>query len=440
MDPRSPTSRLLVGLAVTLLAVSLFSWYALQQIDGLRRLQTQTIDRNRKDSLQLLRIQNNLHNLGLSMRDIIEGAAPYPVSAWKAEFDRTRIDLADALRIEKELGPTSRTPEQQVFLEDAIRDFWAAAEGMFRLSEEGQEAQARDAVRNVLQPRHASIATTTARFLVMNNEAEQQATEAIQAIYASVERNIYYFLVAVVLAICGTTAYLILQNRRIFASLEQLSHQRQVLARKIITVQEDLFRAIARELHDEFGQVLTAVGALLERARKKQEQSPEELARRLREMQEVVQGALEGVRGLSQRLHPNVLDDYGLEGAIEWYVKTIREQSGVTVTYEKDGGGVPYVPPEVAIHVYRIVQESLSNVIRHAKAEAAWVRLGRHDDTLRLEVEDHGVGLPDKSIRSDGLGLVAMQERAELVRGKLSVERLRRGGTRIRLEVPLGIS
>jgi hypothetical protein len=95
----SPTGRLLAGLAVTLAAVGIFSINALHQIRGLEDLQTRTVDRNRKDSLQLLRIQNDLNGLGHAMRDMLDGDEPYPLAAWKPQFDRTRADLADALSL-----------------------------------------------------------------------------------------------------------------------------------------------------------------------------------------------------------------------------------------------------------------------------------------------------------------------------------------------------
>jgi signal transduction histidine kinase len=436
MTPQSPTRGLLIGLAVTLLAVALFSIHALNQMDGLRQLQTDTIDRNRRDSLQLLRIQNALHNLALSMRDMTEGSAPYPIAAYQAEFGRIRFDLDDALRTERALAPASRTPEQQTFLQSSLDQFWEAAERMFGLAEAAKEDEARRQIREVMQQRHASITTTVARFLVMNNEAEQEATAEIQQIYANVERNIYYFLAAAVAAICATSAYLILQNRRIFQSLHQLSEQRQVLARRLISVQEDLFQSISRELHDEFGQVLTAVGALLARTQRREGEAAG-VSKDLREVQGIVQDALESVRSISQRLHPNVLDDYGLEGAAEWYVQQIRDQTGLAVSYEKEGEGITPVPTEVAIHVYRILQESLNNVVRHAQSPVAWVRLRRSANRLELEVEDRGVGLPDEPVRKEGLGLVAMRERAELIHGRLTLSRPPDGGTLIRLDAPV---
>ena len=120
----SPTSRLLAGLAATLLAVGVFSLYTLRQIEGLRSLQTNTIERNRKDSLQLLRIQNDLNSLGLAIRDIIEGEQEYPLTAFRNEFDRIRYDLNDAIKVEQTLA--NRPAEQNRFLEQSLRQFWTA--------------------------------------------------------------------------------------------------------------------------------------------------------------------------------------------------------------------------------------------------------------------------------------------------------------------------
>src|SRR3984893_18818512 len=120
----SPTSRLMTGLAVTLAVVGVFSWYALHQIAGLQDLQTQLIDRNRRDSLQLLRIQNNLHSLGLAMRDMVNGDEPYGLQAYRGQFTRISADLEDALRLEKGLAPVERSPERQAYFSDYLAQFW----------------------------------------------------------------------------------------------------------------------------------------------------------------------------------------------------------------------------------------------------------------------------------------------------------------------------
>src|SRR5580693_73461 len=227
----SPTGRLLAGLAVTLAAVGIFSINALHQIRGLEDLQTRTVDRNRKDSLQLLRIQNDLNGLGHAMRDMLDGDEPYPLAAWKPQFDRTRADLADALRLEAELAPVERDPNPQRSLAASLTQFRTSADRMFEVATAGREGAARDLIRTSLQAQEAALSAAVARLLVQNNETEQQAASRIQGIYQGVERNVYLFRAAMLVAIALTTLYLIYSNRRLFQHLAAISEHRSDLAR-----------------------------------------------------------------------------------------------------------------------------------------------------------------------------------------------------------------
>jgi hypothetical protein len=109
---RSPTLGLLLGLIITFAAVVAYSAYITFQVAGLRKLQAELIDRNRKGSLQLLRIQNDLNLLAVAMRDMLDNDEPYPLTAWAAQFQRIRTDLDDAMRLEAKLAPTTRTAER----------------------------------------------------------------------------------------------------------------------------------------------------------------------------------------------------------------------------------------------------------------------------------------------------------------------------------------
>ena len=128
---------------------------------------------------------------------------------------------------------------------------------------------------------------------------------------------------------------LIRANRIVFREMEQLSEQRSGLARKLITMQEEMFRSISRELHDEFGQMLTAVGAMLSRARR--QHCPPALTGDLDEIRAIAQEALDKTRSLTQTLHPSILDDGGLEEAIDWYLSVFEKQTGIHVALEKSG-------------------------------------------------------------------------------------------------------
>jgi signal transduction histidine kinase len=430
---RSPTPGLFLGLIITLAAVVAYSWYITLQISGLRALQNDLAGRNRKDSLQLLRIQNDLNSIGLGMRDMLDNDEPYPLTAWSAQFQRIRADLDDALRLEEQVSVTHRTPEQRQFLGTSLAQFWDAVDRMFALARDGKADEARGQIRLSLQARQAALSTAVARLLVQNNEREEQAAQRIGEIYDRVQRQVYVFLAATLTAILLTSLYLIRSNRRLFAQLATLSEHRSELAQKLIATQESTLRYISRELHDEFGQILTAIGSMLSRAG---HHAPEgsSLRSELREVCEIAQNTLDNVRTLSQALHPVMLDESGLESTLDWYIPTVERQTGVSISYEKSGTPFP-VDGGVGIHIYRVVQEALNNVTRHSGAREAWVRLRFLPQLLEVEVEDHGTGFVSQQTKQ-GIGLVAMRERAELVGGSIEFSEPAQGGTRVRLAVP----
>lgn len=435
---RSPTTPLYIGLVITLLAVVGYSWYVTGRIASLRVLQRDLIDRNRRDSLQLLRIQNELNSIGMSMRDMLEGnadasGAQYSMAAWRPQFERMRVDLEDAFYREQDFAPVARTPEQQQYLLSSLTQFWEELDHSFSLAQSGKEKDAREEIRGSLQGRLAALGNAVARQLVENNESEEHAAAQVTEIYDRVERQAYIFLIGTLIAIVLTSLYLIRSNRLLFNQLATLSAQRSELAQTLISTQESTLRHISRELHDEFGQILTAMGAMLGRARNLAPENSQ-MRKDLLEVREIAQGALDKVRSLSQALHPVMLDEAGLEPTIEWYLPVVERQSGIAISYKKSGDSFP-VSAGSAVHIYRVLQEALNNTARHSGAKRAWVRLHYSAERLEMEIEDRGKGFTATRTRK-GLGLVAMRERAELLGGKLSFENPPSGGTIVRLQVP----
>jgi signal transduction histidine kinase len=399
----------------------------------LRKLQAELIDRNRKDSLQLLRIQNDLNLLAVAMRDMIDNDEPYPLTAWSAQFQRIRTDLDDSMHLEATLAPAGRTLEQSASLSSSLTQFWDAVGRVFALAGEGKEKDARAQIQLSLQARQAALSTAVARLLVQNSENEEQAAQRIVEIYDRVQREVFVFLAATLAAILLTGFSMIRWNRRLFARMAELSERRSELAQKLIATQESTLRYISRELHDEFGQILTAMGSMLGRAGA---HAPEgsSLRNDLQEVRQVAQDTLDRVRSLSQALHPVMLDEVGLEATLDWYIPTVERQTGIAISYEKQG--VPFaVDGSAAVQVYRVLQEALNNVARHSGGKQAWVRLRFLPATLELEVEDHGAGFSERPAKQ-GIGLVAMRERSELMGGRIVFSTPAAGGTLLHLTVP----
>jgi signal transduction histidine kinase len=428
---RSPTFRLLAGFIFILTTVGIYSAYTVSQIRNLRRLQLGTIDRNRADSFLLLRIQGDLNSLALAMRDILDANEPYPLQAWEPQFARIRKDLADAVRHEAEYSPGNRTQQQTRYLEQSLRQFWDAAERIFVLAHQGQPQEARSQIQLSLQARQAALGNAVARLLVQNNISQKNAAEQTQQLYSGVEQNVYIFVSAMLFLIVLTAFYLLHDNRRLFAQLNETSDRRRELARQLISLQENLFRSISRELHDDFGQILTAVGVMLQRLGRRAGSS---LIGELTEIQETVQTTLEKVRLLSHALHPVALDEAGIESALDAYLPRFERQTGIQTRYEKTGCAKE-LDRDKSIHLYRVMQEALNNVSRHSRSLSAVVRVHYSDQSVVLEVEDRGVGFQRNG--KSGIGLISMRERAELVGGRIEFCCSEAGGALVRMTVPL---
>ena len=179
---RSPTAGLFLGLIITIAAVVAYSWYTTQQIAGLRALQNNIADRNRKDSLQLLRIQNDLNSLALAMRDMLDNDEPYPLTAWAAQFQRIRSDLDDAVARGGRTGPGPSHARAAAIPGPVARAVLGCASiACSPLAQDGKQDEARTQIRLSLQARQAALSTAVARLLVQNNESEEQADLQIAA-------------------------------------------------------------------------------------------------------------------------------------------------------------------------------------------------------------------------------------------------------------------
>ena len=428
----SPTGRLLVGVLFTLLVICAYAGYSLHSVRRVRQVQTDIIDQNRKGSLQLIRIQSDLNALALAMRDMLDSLDGYPLGAWMGQLDRIRDNLDDAIRRESQLAGLRRDPQQTAYLLSSFSQFWTGVEAMNKLAQRGEEKAARELVRQSLLPRQESLSALTARLLVMNNEAEERAAAEIRGIYNGIENNAYLFLVLSLASVLGVGFATIRSNRVLFDRVSELSDQRRELAQELISTQESTFRSVSRDLHDEFGQILTAVGAMLKRAGRL---APSEFQEQVREANEVVQESLEKIRGLSQSLQPVILDEQGLAAAVQWYVSVFERQTGIAVAYQGPEVGSPEMASAAAIHVFRILQEAMNNIARHARVDQARVSLAITASVLRLEVIDGGGGIPESY--KAGIGLAGMRERAALIGGSLEIGNANPNGTRVVLTAPI---
>jgi signal transduction histidine kinase len=604
----SPSTRLWVGLFITLAIIGAFSSYTIYEIRWLEDFQANVVQKNRLASIQLQRLQENTFFLAISLRDMTLPESRYPIGYWRGEYTRVHEDMSQALELEAQYAATTPAGnEKRAQLRHVLEDFWEAADQAFTLADQGHEDTARYLIRSQLENKREIMSRLIQNLLTLNDQAQAEAGARITEVYGKVKRDILLVIGVLFLVALGTGLYTLQANRKTFERLHDLAEKLQVqneqlaalyeaisavsqeqeprkvlqdgceqlsralgtervaffkyqqdgpqftlaagcgappegsehaalssgllamagtlksgrpatlateggsnpagadgalaiplamgsslfgifvLARerglpppgedeillaskiveatlgplknaqlleqlkaqseqlrklswKLIEVQEETLRQVARDLHDEFGQILTAIGTMLGRAGAKGLEKDSLFVQEVEHVKKIVEDTLQTVRDGSQIFRPAILDDFGLEQTLEWFALQFTRQTGIDVHFE--GRMVDeFFPAEDAIHVYRIVQEALSNVARHSNCDEAWVTLEKNGGELNLEIRDHGAGFDPRAemdrASGEGVGLMGMRERAEHLKGTLSIDAAPGKGTTVRVRIPL---
>jgi two-component system, NarL family, sensor histidine kinase UhpB len=214
------------------------------------------------------------------------------------------------------------------------------------------------------------------------------------------------------------------------AMIDRLETERRESGRRMLSVQEEERVRLARELHDEIGQSITGLMLEVDHAAR---QAPEDVARELRDVQEAARGLSEEIRTIVRRLRPEALDELGLQSSLVALSQRMGQQARLHVR-RRLGPALPELDSDVALVIYRVAQESLTNVVRHADATEVELALEPSDEGVRLRVTDDGKGI---GASRPGNGMQGMLERALLVGARVEFLAAPAGGTEVRLDVPL---
>jgi signal transduction histidine kinase len=238
----------------------------------------------------------------------------------------------------------------------------------------------------------------------------------------------------------GKEVGVMIQNARLFEQVVLGRERLQILSQQLIEVQENERRHIARELHDEIGQALTALKVNLQTLGKLQ--TPEELGPHILESISIVDRTIQQVRNLSLDLRPSLLDDLGIVAALRWYIDRQAQRAGFEAQFLASPPELR-LSPDLETTCFRVVQEALTNVVRHAQAQKVRIELRKKTDVLFLTVLDDGIGFDIREVGQrfagdSSLGLLGMRERVQLVGGTIEISSHREWGTEIQVVFPIG--
>jgi len=395
---------------------------------------------------QLSTIRSNVLMGSVYVRDALVEPNPATAADYRRRLNGTYRDIDEGLQ---RYVPVVDSPEERRHVAELYGELEGLRATMQNLVADGRSRSPEEAaalLRSRLVPRRALVMRMSENVQALNRIAFMQQQSALAEVYGFTQRRVWQILVVALAASFGIAVVAIVYAGGLERRIRQ-QRGREVrstrdlhrLSAKLIRAQEEERRTIARELHDEVGQVLMTIKVELAVAEREIAATggPPRVLQRVRS---IADSAVHTVRDLSHLLHPALLDDLGLPDAVDWYVREFSRRHGVQIELVAEGLD-ERLPAEIETAAYRIIQEALTNVGKHAGSATCRVSLSRLERVLLIAVEDDGIGfdpsLPESSRTRRGLGLIGLRERASHLRGRVQLCSAPGQGTRLTVELPV---
>ena len=389
-------------------------------------------------------IRGNVLEASINVRDALIDADPI---ARELYLDEIRV-LREAIqeRVATYLRDVASAEERGEWdkLLAKLDEYWASRESVFADDLPTSTTRAATMLRRTVRPIRQDVLMVLDNLTDLQEASRRQHEAEVTLLYAQARQRFIWIVAGVLLLGIGA-AWLAarhlaglegeIQRQRLAETHNR--HDLERLSARLVDAQEAERRSLARELHDEVGQALTAIKMSVGVALRMPGTPPRARAA-LEEASGVTESTLQGVRDLSQLLHPSMLDDFGLPETLAAYLRNFSKRTGIRAYFALDGID-ERLPPDVEVCIYRIVQEALTNVARHSGALTCEVSLRRSGDHVHLVIEDSGRGMTLTSDALDarrGLGLMGMRERAQALDGRFVLENRPEGGTRVVVTLP----
>ena len=434
---------LLVGYA-GIFAVWVISAYALtQRMSAADDLAADVRTRFLRNDESLSAMRANVLLSSVYLRDALVETSPAKRAWYPEEIRRLRAQIDGTLATYEPLTSGSGERRNLARLQDELQRYWDSTLPVIAGTDLQTSLQARTTLIEAVIPKRQSIIEISDRIHELNQMAFQEAQREVSALRRGVRRRVWETSViavslGLIVAFLATRHAGRLEARLALQRKEEELHQHELerLSSKLMQAQEDERRRIARELHDEIGQALSAIKLELAVVEK---QGLSRATTSLAEARTITERALQQVRDMSQLLHPSMLDDLGLPEATTWHLNGFSRRTGINtgLTVENVAGRMPSA---VEICIYRVIQEAVTNVARHAQATTCHVEIRGVAGAVRVTVEDNGRGFNAQAPASAdrrGLGLISVRERVATLGGTLHVDSRTGEGTRLTVELPL---
>jgi signal transduction histidine kinase len=435
-----PILTLAFGVLMALIAISAG---ALHNRMGKVYSEVATIQQRERSNRNLLnQVRSELYQTAILVRDYLLEPSAEAAANEREALNRLRLSLQSNVAQLEQAIRADKTGED-VGLRDAILQYWASMDPIFDWTPEQKAAQGRAFLRRSVVPHRDAVVAAAERVGNLNArqtlDRQQQILHTQEDLKADLRRitglGLLVGLIVATFSVLRTRALEAAAARHL-AAIEKHSAELRGLSQKLSRAQEEERRNLSRELHDQVGQMLTALSMELGNVEELGRGAGDDFARHVTEAMKLNQETLRTVRNISSGLRPSVLDELGLAPALQWQAREFTRRSGVPVELKLDGD-LEGLPDEHRTCVYRVVQEALTNAARHARARSIRVTLHGGGNALSLSVEDDGAGFDVQQARGRGLGLLNIEERVRELGGRVQFMSAPSRGTLLRCEMPL---
>jgi signal transduction histidine kinase len=389
---------------------------------------------------KLRRLRSDVNMSGIFVRDYLLDVAREHAPDYRdrlAEFRRTNVATVAELRVIDAVHA-----ERIDKLESQLDEYWQTFEPLFDWTAAEKIFRSAAFLRKEVVPRREAILAIAQEIEELNNAnlgAQRAEVTNRQAAFAAELYRLLWqtILLGIAVALVAVHRLRTLERRseEQRAIAEEAENQMRQLSQRLVATQEDERRNLSRELHDHVAQVLTALRMELGRIERTRPADDDRVGAAVVECRRLVDQMVRTVRDLALGLRPSMLDDFGLQPALEWHVRDLTHRYEVDIDLDIEGD-LDAVPDRYRTCVYRAIQEALTNCMRHARARHINVKVAGYDERLIVTVSDDGIGL-DPARRRNGLGLRGIEERVKELHGTLTIHSAAGKGTTLAIDLPL---
>ncbi|HSW51880.1 MAG TPA: ATP-binding protein [Sulfuricaulis sp.] len=383
----------------------------------------------------------DLYRIGMDVRDYLLDRSADSSAELREQLDETRVQIKRNLEmLESRMPLEDREPLTRLREEvDEYIDWMSPA---IQWTQEEKLARSGNYVRSVLLTRRKSISSLAEQVEAINNAnllRARQRLEVSQAEYLTWLRRltVIVLIMSMLVAALSTTWILRLEKKAELGQQRAADAERELrrLSQQLVKAQEDERRSLSRELHDQVGQQITALRVEIANLGRIAPGEKDTYTAHLREAKGLAEQTMKTVRDLAMGLRPSILDDFGLGPAIEWQAREFSRRTGVPADVHIEGS-LNGLTESDRTSLFRIVQEALTNITKHASASEIRITLTAGEQGVMLKVEDNGKGMDPQNARGRGLGLVGIEERAREMGAAFSLLSQPGQGTAIQVSIP----